>query len=58
MTGIKSIKRLKIASKTPIRGLCEPESGVGAQAVMAVGEIVRLAGGKVVAVGIRKTLSL
>lgn len=55
MTGIE---RSEVAAKTPIHGLCPPESRAGDQNLMAVGEVVGSAGGKVVAVEIRKPLRL
>lgn len=55
MTGIE---RSEVAAKTPIHGMCPPESRAGDQNLMAVGEVVGSAGGKVVAVEIRKPLRL
>ena len=52
MTGIE---RPEIDAKTQWRGLHRPESRAGDQTLLAFGEV---AGGKAVAVEIRKTLSL
>jgi hypothetical protein len=49
------IERPEVAAKTPLSVLRRPESRASDQNVLAVGEV---AGGKVVAVEIRITLSL
>lgn len=44
--GMRGIERPKIAAKTQIRRLCQPESRTGDQTMTAVGEVVGLACGK------------
>jgi len=55
---MRGMERPEVATRMQRCGLCPPESRAGDQTVMAVGEVVALASGKVVAVDIRKTLRL
>ena len=53
-----AIETPEIAAKAPLRGLWPPESRAGDQNVQAAVKVTAVAGGKAVAVEIRKTLRL